>query len=712
MSNANEPRKRVRLSLACNQCRARKVRCDEQLPSCKRCLLAGIPCVTTNPRKPEEESAIQHRKRAGFAVGLGGPEALSRSVSESSSNLHQGIAATADAQQDDSRDHHLNDATGSQSGLLRSAGTPLANHQNATKNPLASTDNVPASDIESPAFAMNTAGTNEQKWLGPSSLQVFTHWLETTFHKPEQGLADRFQYGMRFAEEMELPATVYMPALPPDWQVILDAFSSSVLPLFPIVDQASLAIQAKRMVTTDVAGLPIRERPAIAVVYACLAIGAQNLYQIELGRRLLSAASSLYAYLVAFPYLQSAQALLLLVLGLRARNKDGAGSQALGQAIRILHSIGVHKTRTHRASDTALEIGRRVWWCAYCLERVMSIESGRPSHIHDEDIDRSELDTPMSTREPDDESFFLILAAQLARLQGQVSSRLFSRRVTPPNPGEILSIAGELDQALVQWQSRLPEDLRPDTDILTGEPHVMAIQCYLAMQYHSVLATVHRAALLMDRKIHLANVEGSQIAPQYASRLRSSETICATSARKMAAIFLEAKDANVFSPLNTMTQPLLAIYILAIHTLRNPTAWKARIDLNTLQAAAEAAEQRYRDEGQDHRFYGMLSVLKQFASQERLAPLTRSASATTQTSRTEASITSPWPQTASMTQNQEDLSNVFEGWQVLFPHLYLGDNTIVDAGQHALSDADMYDLMGIPQLSDEELMGFHLPDAI
>ena len=172
----------------------------------------------------------------------------------------------------------------------------------------------------------------------------------------------------------------------------------------------------------------------------------------------------------------------------------------------------------------------------------------------------------------------------------------------------------------------------------------------------------------------------------------------------MAAIFLEAKDANVFSPLNTMTQPLLAIYILAIHTLRNPTASKARIDLNTLQAAAEAAEQRYREEGQDHRFYGMLSVLKQFASQERLAPLTRSAPATTQTPRTE-----PQLQTVSMTQNQDDSSNVFEGWQALFPHLYLGDNTIGDAGQHAFSDADMYDLMGIPQLSDEELMGFHLP---
>ncbi|KAI1033273.1 hypothetical protein LB503_008443 [Fusarium chuoi] len=37
--------KRRRLNFACNYCRSRKTRCDEQQPSCQACILAGVTCV-------------------------------------------------------------------------------------------------------------------------------------------------------------------------------------------------------------------------------------------------------------------------------------------------------------------------------------------------------------------------------------------------------------------------------------------------------------------------------------------------------------------------------------------------------------------------------------------------------------------------------------------------------------------------------------------
>jgi hypothetical protein len=42
--------KRIRLSLACNQCRKRKVRCDTEKPKCRNCLLRNEVCETTDPR--------------------------------------------------------------------------------------------------------------------------------------------------------------------------------------------------------------------------------------------------------------------------------------------------------------------------------------------------------------------------------------------------------------------------------------------------------------------------------------------------------------------------------------------------------------------------------------------------------------------------------------------------------------------------------------
>lgn len=44
--------KRGRLSLACTQCRKRKVRCDASIPKCRNCVLRGDPCETFDPRHP------------------------------------------------------------------------------------------------------------------------------------------------------------------------------------------------------------------------------------------------------------------------------------------------------------------------------------------------------------------------------------------------------------------------------------------------------------------------------------------------------------------------------------------------------------------------------------------------------------------------------------------------------------------------------------
>lgn len=51
--------KRGRLSLACTQCRKRKVRCDATTPKCRNCVLRGDECTTFDPRRP---NAVAVRK--------------------------------------------------------------------------------------------------------------------------------------------------------------------------------------------------------------------------------------------------------------------------------------------------------------------------------------------------------------------------------------------------------------------------------------------------------------------------------------------------------------------------------------------------------------------------------------------------------------------------------------------------------------------------
>jgi hypothetical protein len=44
--------KRPRLSMACNECRRRKVKCDTEAPKFRNCRLRNDTCTTTDPRRP------------------------------------------------------------------------------------------------------------------------------------------------------------------------------------------------------------------------------------------------------------------------------------------------------------------------------------------------------------------------------------------------------------------------------------------------------------------------------------------------------------------------------------------------------------------------------------------------------------------------------------------------------------------------------------
>ena len=552
-------------------------------------------------------------------------------------------------------------------------------------------------------FTTNTSTRAGRKWLGPSSLQVYTHWLEMALFLPNQRLPDESHSNDGYGDALELLYEPYMPHLPDSWPALLDAFFSSVTTLFPMIDQASVTTQVDRFALVRAAPrLDIHERPAIAIVYGCLALGARQLRQTDLERRYLLAASSLFAYLVAFPTLQSAQALLILVLGLRAQNKNGAAYHVLGAAIRTLQSIGAHECAFHDLSTGSLGIERRVWWSAYCLERMMSIESGRPSHVHDEDMDQDELRN-IGLR-MGYESFFLLLAAQLARIQGHVSTRLFSRRATPPSPREILGITGELDEELTRWVDQVPPNMRPDSDVLTGQGYIMAVQSYFTLQYHSTLTTIHRSALLMNHATHLAVLNHSSDLTQYWPRLRSSAKICAASARKIISTFIDARDEDIFSPLNTFTQPLQAIFVLAIHTLQNPAGVRARNDLNWLWFAADAIEAVRRQErggGSDR----LLPVLLRFA-REAGAEIMKRLSAPPPPWGERPSRHHPLRQTIDLTTDGPAPADPHAAvWPTLFPFLFQGQMRL-DPGYRP-TDAEVRGWLGIPQLSEQELWNLH-----
>ncbi|KAJ9626871.1 hypothetical protein H2203_003327 [Taxawa tesnikishii (nom. ined.)] len=464
-------------------------------------------------------------------------------------------------------------------------------------------------------MAFNTDSDSfRRKYLGPSSLQVYSQWLELSFQSLGASISRRFKFGMRICEEMDLPLSATLPILPTEWRRYVNVFFDNMHPLFPLLDREAFTSRAEHISESgSMQATPAASRPYLACLYAVVSIGMDEASQSDSqpDYQYLQAAYSLYAHLVALPYFESAQALLLLTIALRGRNKDGAAWQTLGQAIRILQSLGLHRRRPpgQNGHDLAAELDKRVWWSAYCLEKLLVFEAGRPSMIHDGDVDQ-ELPTP--TMHPD------VLSAMigLCRIQESIISRLYNKRMwtTVQKPRNVLLATGELDALLIQWAESLPRTLRPDYDMGSCPPELHTFRSFLTMQFQQTMVTLHRSALLMDSSIHRANIDSFCSHTPFAHRLRSSETVCVRAARSIISVFLDSTHGSCTTRLNTLTQPLLAIYVLGIFIMKHPTAWTARSDLTLLQAGAEVVEQCYRDYGFDPEFCAMMSNLVRIAA--------------------------------------------------------------------------------------------------
>lgn len=87
--------------------------------------------------------------------------------------------------------------------------------------------------------------------------------------------------------------------------------------------------------------------------------------------------------------LNSARASLLVSIYFIEVNLRSAGWMWLGAAVRAALDIGLHMDRG-QYPPLETEMRRRVWWCVYNWDRMVSLEIGRPLQVDDDDCDVGE----------------------------------------------------------------------------------------------------------------------------------------------------------------------------------------------------------------------------------------------------------------------------------------------------------------------------------
>ncbi|RAL14417.1 uncharacterized protein BO97DRAFT_469223 [Aspergillus homomorphus CBS 101889] len=551
------PSKRPRLSMACNVCRQRKVKCDAEYPKCRNCRIRNQVCVTTDPQRP----------------GVTGLREWLDLPAMSSNEVHPQAEATP---------------------LSHRSDGPLPTSQLTAAATAAALDEV--SPVHHPFDGVSVEdGCERKKVLGGSSSQCLAKSLDVYFTaarlKPVTGF---FRHGLRFAEELELPLCLSLPELPDSEvrQRYLTAFLSRIHPLYPIFHVERLKAGVEQLAAlAELRHLSHENIPRLVTVY---------LGQTEDGDRYLLAAAGLLSHVITIPYLPAVQALLLFTIVYRGRNKEGLAWQTLGMAIRVAYTLGLH--RLSGAAARRQYIHRRVWLICWSLEKMMHLESGRPMAISIEPCQPAEEDF-----RPEDR--FLRWHVQLADYQGNISHHIYNHHPrTTRTARQILLDTARLDQELLSWANQIPSDLRPGNDIFCPKEEFHHVT-FLAIQYHEAMISLHRAALIAptatfdDEVTRYCANEPSQ------HRLRNGESICVNSARAIAKLSIELSEREADSQIITAGPSILACIVLGIFLMKHPGSKLRAMDLQLLKACLGYTSVQMSKHDADPRFVEGLHIM-------------------------------------------------------------------------------------------------------
>jgi hypothetical protein len=245
-ANPDRPTKRQRLSLACNECRKRKVKCDSEMPRCRNCRIRGQVCETSDPKHPE---LVVVRKYG----------AMEGDFREDSYGMASDFSPAPVAHQEPNTPVSL-PREQSTSWVARSyqahrsldeASVNRAEESPAPPGNAASHQQRLHESHQSPEMTVNTDSNNDrQKVMGGSSLQSLSMFLDLYLRRSMlTGIGSCFHHGMSFAEEYVLPLSLSLPDLPPSslMERYVHAYTRSIHPLYPVLELEQLYSEVHRI---------------------------------------------------------------------------------------------------------------------------------------------------------------------------------------------------------------------------------------------------------------------------------------------------------------------------------------------------------------------------------------------------------------------------------------------------------------------------------
>ncbi|KAJ6079516.1 hypothetical protein N7467_009269 [Penicillium canescens] len=654
--------KRRRIARACDMCRKKKIKCDGKMPKCSHCINYKTECIFTQVEKkrnpPKGAKYIE-----GLENRLGRMESLLRL---------SGLLSEEDGGKTDlgtlekrlaDRTNALNAAKSSNKFMAQVTQAPQAatqqgpgSHQttprmdsHSSPQTAATSPDSPKSETEVEALSdmmcsLVTNNCGETRYIGSSSgFSIFSpkgiQWVnektgDTSFQDMISSAYVDDNKWMYWKPEIFsdiFARRVFKPLPPKDEALSLfKDFFENFNCMFPLFHEATFMHLVERQYSRD----PYEGSGWWASINVVLAISHRlrvmsNLVPHEEDKKawlyLKNAMGVLTELTMRNTDLLSVQALLGMSLFLQGTPNPQPAFFLVAAAIRLSHSIGLHKRGSgFGLNPVEVEQRKRVFWIAYLLDKDICLRSGRPPVQDDDDmnVDLPSEDPPDNVGNvplSDGRSKFNLFRSmcEFATIESRVYKRLYSAKASKQSDGELLNTIGDLDKELEDWKDSIPIDFRPENEILATHTPLILHIVVLHFAYYNCLTTIHRMSVhhgYWTSRLSNYAIQGLNARPLN-PRVFLSAVLCVTAARASINLIKYIPQGDFACVWLILYYPVSALVTLFANILQNPTDARARSDVKLMNVVVNFLSTLVSDEsnGSIKRMLGLCGEFERIA---------------------------------------------------------------------------------------------------
>ncbi|KAL1843555.1 hypothetical protein VTJ49DRAFT_1148 [Mycothermus thermophilus] len=272
-------------------------------------------------------------------------------------------------------------------------------------------------------------------------------------------------------------------------------------------------------------------------------------------------------------------------------------------ACRMMFTLGANTTvvpalSPHEVPDSTWRLKnhlRKLFWMIYCNDKEISLRTGQPPSINDDDCDmtlpHAYLDFKYVDDMPEFEPLLMDDTAvpilpgdiRLDMIKSRTYTMLYSARAMRKSDAELIRDIRQLDDELEAWRMSVPLGFRPSLSLREqqvqpdlSEPRQME-RNMIRFEYHHLVATIHAATgRCRSWSASCYEVEGV-----------NSSLALAVEASRSTLLYARAIVHDLMGEVFWMAvfYPISAIWIIFCNLLNNPLDPNANVDLELLNSA-------------------------------------------------------------------------------------------------------------------------------